>query len=268
MHESSPVSVFLNTYIFDPIARMLGIHLQAGHHALPDPIVMILLIAIALIIFAAWLGRKLSVENPSPVQHLIEVIFEAIQNLMKQVIGPDSSRFTPIIGTLAVYILIGNIIGMVPGFISPTSSLNVTASCGLTVFVYYNYQGIRKHGFLKYMKHFGGPVVWLAPLLFLIEIISHLARPFSLSVRLFGNIFAEELIISSLNQYIFPFFVSTIVMFLALLLSTIQSFIFIMLTMVYISGAVEVAHDEHHGAVPGADLGGPTHKSEVPIAAA
>ncbi len=268
MHETSPVANFLNTYLFDPIARALGIHLQAGHHAVPDPIVMILLIAIALILFAAWLRSRLSVENPTPTQHLIEVVFEAIQNLMKEVIGQESKRFTPIIGTLAIYILIGNILGMIPGFISPTSNLNVTASCALTVFVYYNYHGIRKHGFVNYMKHFGGPVIWLAPLLFIIEIISHLARPFSLSVRLFGNIFAEELIISSLNQYIFPFVVSTIVMFLALLLSAIQAFIFIMLTMVYISGAVEEVHEETHGAGHESDHATTTHKSEVPIAAA
>ena len=137
---------------------------------------MILLVAIVLVLFAAWLRRRLSVDNPTPAQHLVEVVFEAIQNLMKEVIGPESRRFTPLIGTLGIYILVGNILGMVPGFISPTSNLNVTASCALTVFVYYNYHGIRKHGFANYMKHFGGPVIWMAPFLFLIEIVSHLAR--------------------------------------------------------------------------------------------
>lgn len=265
MHETSPVADFLNGFLFDPIAKALGKHLGPGHHAAPDHIVMIVLIALALMIAALWLRRQLSVESPTRVQHLVEVVFEAIQNLMKEVIGPGSDRFTPIICTLAIYILIGNILGMVPGFISPTSNLNVTASCALCVFVYYNYQGVRKHGFLKYMKHFAGPVIWLAPLLFAIEIISHLARPFSLSVRLFGNIFAEELIIGSLNKYIFPFLVSLPVMLLALLLSTIQAFIFIMLTMVYISGAVEESHDEGHGAAHDEPT---VHKSEIPMAAA
>ena len=265
MHESSPVAGFINQFVFDPIARALGIHLVPGHHAVPDHIVMILIIALALIIFSWWLRGRLSVENPTPTQHVVEVVFDAIRNLMKQVIGPDSSRFTPLIGTLAVYILVGNLLGMVPGFISPTSNLNVTASCALCVFIYYNYQGIRKHGFISYMKHFGGPVVYLAPFLFLIEIISHLARPFSLSVRLFGNIFAEELIIGSLNRYIFPFLVSIPVMFLALLLSTIQAFIFIMLTMVYISGAVEESHEESHGEAHNEHT---VHKSEVPMTAA
>jgi F-type H+-transporting ATPase subunit a len=114
------------------------------------------------------------------------------------------------------------------------------------------------------MKHFGGPVLALAPLLFLIEIISHLARPFSLSVRLFGNIFAEELVIGLLNN-LFPFLASVLVMFLALFASTIQALIFILLTMVYISGAVEDAHEGSHNA----DHSQPAaHGSEAPIAAA
>ena len=245
MHETSAVGNFLNGYLFDPMARALGLHLDHGHHAVPDHIVLVLLIALALILFAWWLRGRLSVENPGRAQHLVEVIFIAIQNLMKEVIGRDYKRFTPLIGTLAIYILIGNLLGMVPGFLSPTSNLNITASCGLCVFIYYNYQGFRKQGFLGYMKHFCGPVLMIAPLLFVIEIISHLARPFSLSVRLFGNIYAEELIIGSLNG-LFPFFISTIVMFLSLLLSTIQSFIFILLSMVYISGAVEEVHGGSH----------------------
>jgi len=246
MHESSLVADFLNQHLFDPAARALGFPPLAGHHALPDHIVMILLISLGLVLSALYVRSRLSVNNPTPIQHLVEVVFDAIRGLMKEVIGPGSERFTPIICTLAVYILVGNILGMVPGFISPTSNLNVTASCAVCVFIYYNYQGIRKHGLLGYLRHFAGPVVWLAPLLFTIEIISHLARPFSLSVRLFGNIFAEELIIGSLNRYIFPFLVSIPVMFLALLLSTIQAFIFIVLTMVYLAGAVEETHAEGH----------------------
>ncbi len=265
MHETSPVAGFLNTHVFDPIARALGIRLDTGHHAVPDHIVMVLFIALGLILFALRLRRRLSIDNPTPAQHLAEVVFEAIQKLMKEVIGAESYRFTPLICTLAIYILVGNILGMVPGFISPTSNLNVTASCAVCVFIYYNYQGVRKHGLVKYLKHFAGPVLWLAPLLFTIEIISHLARPFSLSVRLFGNIFAEELIIGSLNKYIFPFLVSIPMMLLALLLSTIQAFIFIMLTMVYISGAVEETHDDSHGDFRKQKS---EHESEIHLAAA
>jgi F-type H+-transporting ATPase subunit a len=247
MHETSPVGNFINEYLFDPIARALGFHLSPGHHAVPDHVVLALLIALALILFSWWMRGRLSVDNPGRIQHLVEVIFGALQGLMKEVIGNEYKRFTPLIVTLAIYILIGNLLGMISGFISPTSNLNITASMGICVFIYYNYQGFRKQGFIGYLKHFCGPVIWLAPLLFVIELISHMARPFSLSVRLFGNIFAEELIIGSLNK-LFPFLASIPVMFLSLFASTIQAFIFILLTMVYISGAVEDAHGEGHGA--------------------
>jgi len=247
MEEHSEVALFLNEHLFDPLARFLGFRVVEGHHALPDHIVMILLVALLLILFSRWASRSFSVEKPTPVQHLLEVVLEAIQGLMKEVIGRNTNRFIPLIGALAFYILFCNILGLIPGFISPTSNLNVTASCAICVFLYYNYQGIRKHGFLKYLKHFAGPVWWLAWLLFPVEIVSHCARPFSLSMRLFGNIFAEELIIGSLNKYVFPFLTAVPVMFLALFASTIQAFIFILLTMVYISGAVEEGHEEGHG---------------------
>lgn len=246
MHESTAVADFLNRLIFDPLARALGIHLVPGQHAVPDHIVMILLVALGLILFSWWFRGKLSVENPSGIQHLIEVSFQAVRNLMSEVIGKESDRFIPIIGTLAIYILTGNLLGLIPGFLSPTSNLNVTAACAICVFVYYNFQGFRKHGFKGYLKHFAGPVLWMAPFLFVIEVISHMARPMSLSIRLFGNIFAEELIIKSLNDIV-PFLASIPVIFLALFASTIQAFIFILLTMVYISGAVEEAHEEHPG---------------------
>ena len=248
MHEHSEVALLLNLYLFDPAARALGISLAPEHHAVPDHIVMILLVSLGLIVFSAWVRRSFSVENPTKIQQLLEVVYEAIHGLMKEIIGRDTSRYVPLIVTLALYILAGNLLGLIPGFLSPTSNLNVTVACSICVFLYYNYHGIRKHGFVKYMKHFAGPVWWLAWLLFPVEIISHLARPFSLSVRLFGNIFAEELIIGSLNKYIFPFLASLPVMFLALFASTIQAFIFILLTMVYISGAVEEGHKEEHDA--------------------
>jgi F-type H+-transporting ATPase subunit a len=206
MHEQSPVANFINQYLFDPLARALGFEIAAGNHFVPAHIVMILLISLGLIAFSLWLRRHLSVEEPGRIQHLVEVVLEALQGLMKEVIGSNARRYLPILGALAIYILCGNLLGLIPGFLSPTSNLNVTASCAVCVFVYYNY-------------------------------------------RLFGNIFAEELIIGSLNQYIFPFLTAVPVMFLALFASTIQAFIFVLLTMVYISGAVEEGeHKEESGA--------------------
>jgi F-type H+-transporting ATPase subunit a len=263
MHEFSAVGTFLNEYLFDRIARAMGISLPADQHAVPDYIVMILLVALGLILFSLWVRSRLSVENPPPIQHLAEVVVEGIRGLMQEVVGKNSARFFPLIGTLAMYILACNVLGMVPGFMSPTSNLNVTASCGISVFIYYNYVGVRKHGFFRYLKHFAGPVWWLAWLLFPIEIVSHMARPFSLSMRLFGNIFAEELIINSLNANIFPFLTSVPVMFLALFASTIQAFIFVLLTMIYITGALEEGHEEESPAGHRSSL-----KYETPAAAA
>jgi F-type H+-transporting ATPase subunit a len=253
MHEQSEIGTFLNEHFFDPLARSLGFHISGEHHAVPDHIVMALVVVFILLSIALVVRRKLSVDNPTPAQHIIEVIIEAIQGFMREVIGKNAKQFAPLIFTLAFYIFVGNILGQVPGFISPTANLNITASCAICVFVYYNYHGIRKHGILKYLKHFAGPVWWLAWLLFPIEIVSHLARPFSLSMRLFGNIFAEELIIGSLNKFVFPFLASIPVMFLGLFAGTIQAFIFILLTMVYLSGAVEDSHEEGHAEHQGGE---------------
>ncbi len=250
MHEEFFVSTIFNRYLANPVAERLiaafpalgkWIDYHAGHDVLPAHLVMIILISFGLIVFAVWMRRQLSVEDPGGMQQLLEVAFQAILDFMKNLIGPGYQNFFPIIGSLFLFILTGNLLGLFPGFMSPTSNINVTAGCAIIVFYYYNHHGVKAQGFWKYMAHFAGPSLVLAPLLFLIEIISHMARPFSLSVRLFGNIFAEELIITSLNG-IFPFLIALPVMMLALFASTVQAFIFVVLTMVYVGAAVEQSH--------------------------
>jgi F-type H+-transporting ATPase subunit a len=223
-------------------AHLFGKELPEGTILIPQTVAMVLVVMVFLTVLSLLIRRRLSVNNPGNLQQVMEVLCEAVRGLMSDMIGPNSRRYFPLIGSLGLFILASNWLGMIPGFVSPTASLNCTAALGICSFVYYNYQGVRHNGLFKYLKHFAGPVIFLAPLLFAIEIVSHLARPFSLSVRLFGNIFAEELIINTLNQALFPFLVSIPVMFLALFASTIQAFIFILLTMVYIGGAVEEAH--------------------------
>ncbi len=254
MHEEFFVSTIFNDYIANPIAERLmasfpqlgeWIDYHPGHDVLPPHLVMIILVSLGLMLFAVWLRSRLSVDDPGVIQQSLELAFEGILDFMKNLIGPGHKAFLPIIGSLFLFILTCNLLGLIPGFMSPTSNINVTAGCSVIVFVYYNFHGFKTHGFVKYMAHFAGPSLVLAPLLFVIEIISHLARPFSLSVRLFGNIFAEELIIVSLDT-MFPFLLALPVMMLALFASTVQAFIFIVLTMVYIGGAVEHSHDEHH----------------------
>ncbi len=138
-------------------------------------------------------------------------------------------------------LLFSNFLGLIPGFLAPTSNLNSTAAPALVVFAVYQYIGIRKHG-AGYIKHFFlGPVSWLAPLMLIIELIGHFARPLSLSMRLFGNIFGEDLVIIILFMLV-PFLVPLPMFFLGLFTSALQAYVFMMLSMIYISGALEEAH--------------------------
>jgi F-type H+-transporting ATPase subunit a len=236
------VSTLLNRFIFNPLAHALGIH-YSGPESVPPHICMLAVVSLVL-------RSQLSVESPGNLQQSFELLHEGLSSFMRDIIGRSADRYFPLIGSLFIFIWFSNLLGLVPGFMSPTSNINVTAGLGIIVFLYYNAQGIQEHGFLKYMAHFAGPSLLIAPLLFVIEIISHMARPFSLSVRLFGNIFAEELIIGTLNR-LFPFVISIPVMALALFAGTLQAFIFVVLTMVYLGGAVEHTHaEEVHHALP------------------
>jgi F-type H+-transporting ATPase subunit a len=247
------VSTVFNDYIARPVAELFGYH--AEHEVLPAHLVMILLVSLGLIVFSLWVRRRLSVDSPGNLQQTLELFAEWLVGMTNDIVGHGGRRYFPLIGALFLYIIFSNLLGLVPGFMSPTSNINVTASCAVIVFIYYNFVGIRDNGFGKYMAHFAGPSLIIAPLLFPIEILSHLARPFSLAVRLFGNIFAEELIVGILNS-MFPFVISIPVMALAVFASTVQAFIFVVLTMVYLGGAVEHSHEgDGHGHSGAEELG-------------
>ncbi|MDY6842748.1 MAG: F0F1 ATP synthase subunit A [Thermodesulfobacteriota bacterium] len=177
---------------------------------------------------------------PGKLQAFFEYFFIFIDGLMADTIGEERRKFVPLVGTLALFILSSNLLGLVPGFLSPTSSLNTTVACAFTVFFYYNYIGIKTHGF-KYLKKFIGPNIYIAPIMFPIEVISHLSRPLSLSVRLFGNIMGEDLILVILFSLV-PYLVPLPMMFMAIFTSVIQTFIFTLLTIMYIAGALEEEH--------------------------
>lgn len=196
------------------------------------------------------LGTRALRAVPGPLQNVAEVVIEAFGGLLDQMIGRQGRQFLPFIGTTGLFILTSNLLGNIPGFTPPTANWNTTVALAVTVFLYYNWCGIRKHGLLNYLKHFCGPVWWLAPLMFPIEFIGHLARPVSLSIRLFGNMFGEESVITlllSLIWLVMPYFIWLGVMLpLSLFTAAVQTFIFIMLSMVYIAGAVEEGHGEEH----------------------
>jgi F-type H+-transporting ATPase subunit a len=202
-----------------------------------------------LVLFGLVVGRSLRAV-PGPLQSFAEVIVEAFYGLLDQMIGRQGRQFLPLVGTAGLFIFVSNLLANIPGFQPPTANWNTTIALAVTVFISYNYFGIRKHGLRNYLKHFCGPIWWLAPLMFPIEFIGHLARPVSLSIRLFGNIFGEESVITillALSWLVMPYLIWLGVMLpLSLFTAAVQTFVFIMLTMVYIAGAVEEGHGEEH----------------------
>ena len=242
--------------LFGPVAaailRALGRPVPA-HNVIPDYLAMLLVITVALAAFALFVRSRLSVEHPGSLQVLLEGFVGMFNSLLDDFVGPAGRRYLPIVGSLFLLILISNLAGMVPGLMAPTSNVNVTLGCALTVWVLYNVEGIRAQGIVSYLKHFvilpGAPgwMVAFAPIILIIEGISHLARALSLTIRLFGNIFGEELVILILATLV-PFVVPLPMMALGLVTSTLQALIFAILTMVYLGGAVAVEHhdDGHH----------------------
>ncbi len=236
---------FFNKLFGKPLSYLLGlvgIEIQNPEKLFPDHVVMVIIVVFFLILFFGLCVRRLRLV-PSKLQSALELIIEIFEGLLIDTIGERGKKYLPLIATIGIFILVCNLLGLVPGFMSPTSKLNVTAGCALVVFFYYHWQGIKSQGLLKYLKQFTGPIPFLAPLLLPIEIISHFSRPVSLSLRLFGNIFAEELLIVIIAS-ILPFFLPLPFMAVAIFTSVIQAFVFVLLACIYISGAI--AHEEEH----------------------
>ncbi len=200
-------------------------------------VIMAMLFAVS---FAVSRGIK---PLPAGIQNFFEIAVDGILKFMEDIIGHHSRQYLPLIGTLAFFILISNLIGLVPGFMSPTSNINTTAACAIIVFFATHYYGVKAHG-IGYLKHFIGPAWWLAPLMIPLEIIGHLARVLSLSLRLFGNIFGEDLILLIL-VFLVPILAPLPMMFIAVFTSVVQTFVFVLLTMIYIKLATEEAEEGH-----------------------
>ncbi|MEE9390415.1 MAG: F0F1 ATP synthase subunit A [Candidatus Aminicenantaceae bacterium] len=221
---------------------LVGIEVHNPEHLIPDYVVMCLIAAAVLILFLGLSSRKFQI-IPSKLQSVLELIIQAFESLLVDIIGESGKKYLPLVATIGLFIFSCNILGLVPGMMSPTSKLNVTVGCALVVFFYYHWQGIKTQGVFRYLKHFTGPIPLLAPLFFPIEVISHFSRPLSLSLRLYGNIFAEELLIVVMASII-PFFLPLPFMVIAILTAVIQAGVFVLLACVYIGGAV--AHEEEN----------------------
>lgn len=239
--------------LFGPIVAAalapLGITFEPGKDVIPDFIVMSLLILIAVTVLCLFIRSRLSVENPGKLQILLEELLSFVNGMLDEYIGPKGRNYLPIVGTMFIFILLGNLMGLVPGLMAPTSNINVTLGCAITVWVYYQFHGFKEQGIVGYLKHFlvpPGAPLWIFPIYLPIEIISHFSRILSLSVRLFGNIFGEELVIVILFSIV-PFVAPLPMMALGVVTSSLQAFIFAMLTTIYLAGAVVVdhGHDDH-----------------------
>jgi F-type H+-transporting ATPase subunit a len=235
----------VNDLLGPPFASLLavfGVHVPAGEDVIPMQLIMGGLVVLLLMILTLIVKSRLSVENPGKLQQSMELVVEFLDAQVEENIGHEGHRFVPIIGTLGLFIAISNILGLVPGLGSPTSNANVPAGCAAVIFLYYNFAGMRKHGVVKYLKHFMGPVWWMAPLMIPIELISHLARPLSLTIRLWGNIFAEELLIVIFFG-IAPLLLPLPFIAFAIFGGFLQAFIFITMSQMYLSMAV--VSEEH-----------------------
>ena len=224
-------------YFLNEILGALGFeHFAHEHqHVLHSWLIMLIMIVGALL-----LARGIQL-LPRKGQNLLEVVIDTLENFMVDITGPEGKAFFPYIATIFLYIFICNLIGLVPGFFSPTANINTTLSMALCTFVLTHAIGIKFHG-VKYIKHFLGPVWVLAPLMFVIEGIGHLARVMSLTVRLFGNIFGKEKILGILFGLAGLYLVPLPILFLGLLVSFIQAVVFMLLSIVYFANAMEEAH--------------------------
>ncbi len=225
---------------FGSIGEMLG---YTGHdnHVVIFFTHMILSAIIVLVI--AKIATKSMRLVPTGTQNVMEAYLGGVIAMGADVMGKEEARkYLPLVATIGLFVGVANLIGVVPGFEAPTASLNMTLALALVVFVYYNFEGIRRNGVIKYFAHFMGPVWWLAWLMFPIEIVSHISRIISLSFRLFGNVKGDDMflmVLLMLTPWIFPMIPFALLTFMAFL----QAFIFMMLTYVYLGGAVLVSDD-------------------------
>lgn len=231
----------------------------------PEPVLIGILTAFAMGVGAFLLTRKLTI-IPSKVQAALELIVTGLRNFTIDLMGPEGPKHLPIVGTVFLYIVIMNLTGLIPGWKPATSNIHVTAALAISVFLYVQYQGIKAQGLGGYLKHFIGEPVWLGPLNIIIHVIGEFAKPLSLAIRLFGNIFGEDtviLVLMGMGIAMLPFFpipLHTPMYFFAVFTSFVQALVFSILTCVYIasmtahhdheSGHEHDDHDASHGAVP------------------
>ena len=237
------ITALLNKYLADAANAILNVfHVHSAHPQAPitNYVAMQLVVFVFLVLVFVLVRASLSVENPNPLQHVFEGIHGMVDEQSHEVIGHGHARFTNYLVTLGIFILVCNLIGLIPGFEAPTAIPSVPLGCAVVTWFYYHMHGLRANG-PGYVKHFLGPVWWLAPLMFVIEAASHLARILSLTVRLFANMFAGDMV-TLVFFSLFPIALPVVFMLLHVGVSFIQTYIFVLLATVYIGEAVAHEH--------------------------
>jgi F-type H+-transporting ATPase subunit a len=207
---------------------------------IPPHVTYAVLVSLILLGLGMLAGKKISMV-PTGAQNVFELIVGGLEDFMVEITGEEGRAFYPYICTVFLFIMFCNLLGLLPGFLSPTANINTTLALALCTFLYTHYLGIKYHG-AKYIKHFLGPIPALAPLFLPIEIIGHFARVLSLTLRLFGNIMGEDLVLAILLFLAGMFLAPLPMMFLAVFTSVVQAFVFTLLSMMYFAGSMEHAH--------------------------
>jgi F-type H+-transporting ATPase subunit a len=233
----------LNRLFSAPVTALLhalGFHPAYPNAPITNAVAMEILVVLLLLLFFIIVRARLSVENPGGLQHIVETIEGFVSEQAEGVMGHGYERYVPYAVALGYFILLGNLLGLVPGFESPTANAVVPLGCAVVTFIYYNFHGIRTHRW-RYVKQFLGPLWPLAWLMLPIELVSHVARILSLTVRLYANMFAGDMVTLAFFSLI-PLFVPVAFLGLHLFVALVQTFIFVMLTLVYLGMAVSEEH--------------------------
>src|SRR5579862_5222566 len=236
MNENWLTAIF-NKYLSGAANAGLGVFGLKAHdaaHPWETWLVMELLVVAILVVTVAMARSQLSVDHPGKLQHAAEGIYSFLSTQASEVGIEHPEKYLNFFATLFIFILAMNLIGIIPAFESPTMTVYVPAALAVSAWVYYHVMGVRELGFWKYLAHFGGPILALAPLMFFIEIIGHVARMLSLTVRLYGNMFAGEQITNVFITLTYLFF-PVIFMALHVFVSFLQAYVFTLLTMIYVS---------------------------------
>jgi F-type H+-transporting ATPase subunit a len=244
MHEPLAITRFLNHLFGAPLAALLqaiGVHPYNPAAPITDGFSLELLVVLGLIAFFLLVRLTLSVDKPNPAQQLAELIHEFTGSNGEQIIGHGYERFQAFVTCIFLFVALNNLVGLIPGLVTPTSLPIIPLGIAVPTFIYFEYFGFKEQGFLGYLKHFAGPVWWISPLLFPIEVISHLARIMSLTIRLYANMFASDLV-TLVFFSLFPLAIPAIFLGLHAAVSLIQAYVFMLLAMIYLSQAVSHEH--------------------------